>query len=408
MEPQAPLYFRCLFGKLYHGCDTQGCATGRALSRLVDKAAGAADARCSDRHQVLRDARGAFSIGRRRPGWISGRSIRTSAAHSAARIATPDAAHGYAFERAAAANPDHQGVASDVAALPPWLAFERRILVKENFADVLRKTLRTGSDRHLALLQGESITIGTATDPYRPAERRFRLTRQILGVIAEHPGLVCRIITKSPLVTRDIDLLQRINRHSHINIHVSLITVDRDLARRIEPRAPTPEARLRAIKRLRDAGIDVGVNVMPILPGITDSPAQLDELVGRIAATGATHIGACALRLRAAARKRYMPWIAQEFPQLAARYQATYAQGFRTGDSYRDGLTRVMSRLCCSTAFITAPTMTAPSPTCLRKRRQTPPPISSSCRWVGRTESRAVAARRTHCARHASIRAARE
>lgn len=255
-------------------------------------------------------------------------------------------AHGYAFERAAAANPDHRGVAADVAALPPWLAFERRILVKENAPTVLQRTLRTGSDRHLALLAGESITIGTATDPYQPAERRFRITRQLLEVIARHPGLQCRIITKSPLVTRDIDVLKRINRISSIHIHVSLITTDRELARRIEPRAPTPEARLRAIKRLRDSGIDVGVNVMPILPGITDGPAQLDELVRRIAETGATHIGACALRLRAAARKRYLPWIAEEFPHLASRYAATYAAAFNAGESYRQGLTQVMTRLC--------------------------------------------------------------
>lgn len=255
-------------------------------------------------------------------------------------------AHGYAFERAAAANPDHRDVAADVVNLPPWLAFERRILVKENAPAVLQKTLRTGSDRHLALLAGESITIGTATDPYQPAERRFRITRQLLEVIADHPGLHCRIITKSPLVTRDIDVLKRINRISRIHVHISLITTDRELARRIEPRAPTPEARLRAIRRLRDAGIDVGVNVMPILPGITDGPAQLDDLVRRIAETGATYIGACALRLRAAARKRYLPWIAEEFPHLALRYAATYADAFHAGDSYRAGLTQVMTRLC--------------------------------------------------------------
>jgi DNA repair photolyase len=255
-------------------------------------------------------------------------------------------AHGYALDRAANANPDHREVAADVSSLPPWLAFERRILVKENAPAVLQKTLRTGSDRHLALIAGESITIGTATDPYQPAERRFRITRQILQVIAEHPGLDCRIITKSPLVTRDIDLLKRINRHSRIHIHMSLITTDRDLARRIEPRAPTPDARLRAVRRLRESGIDVGVNVMPILPGITDKPAQLDELVRKIADTGATHIAACALRLRHAARKRYLPWINEEFPHLAARYASTYENSFHAGDNYREGLTQVMTRLC--------------------------------------------------------------
>jgi DNA repair photolyase len=243
-------------------------------------------------------------------------------------------------------NPDRVEVTRDYREMVPWLAFERRILVKENAAVVLRKTLRQGSDRHAALINGESISIGTATDPYQPAERRFGVTRAILEVLADHPGLRVRIITKSPLVTRDIDVMKRILRHSSIHIHMSLITVDRELARRIEPRAPTPVARLRGIRRLRDAGIDVGVNVMPILPGITDAPEQLDALVRQAAASGATHLAACALRLQSAARKRYLPWIAEEFPHLAARYAATYARDFRAGESYRDGLTRVMTRIC--------------------------------------------------------------
>src|SRR5439155_12111832 len=146
-------------------------------------------------------------------------------------------AHGYAFERAAVANPGRIDINADYKNLAPWLAFERRILVKENAADTLRKTLRQGSDRHAALINGESICIGTATDPYQPAERRFRITRSILEVLAEHPGLDICIITKSPLITRDIDVMRRILRHSSIRIHVSLITVDRELARRIEPRA---------------------------------------------------------------------------------------------------------------------------------------------------------------------------
>src|ERR1051326_2793901 len=197
-------------------------------------------------------------------------------------------AHGYAFERAAVANPDRIDINRDYRGMIPWLAFERRILVKENAAEALRKTLRQGSQRHAALIHGEAVVIGTATDPYQPAERRFRVTRSILEVLAEHPGLRIRIITKSPLVTRDADVMRRIVRHSSLHIHMSLIATDRDLARRIEPRAPTPDARLRAVKRLRESGIDVGVNVMPILPGITDAPEQLDDLVQQIASAGAT------------------------------------------------------------------------------------------------------------------------
>src|SRR6185295_1331096 len=117
-------------------------------------------------------------------------------------------------------------------------------------------------------------------------------TRGILETLAEHAHLRVGIITKSPLITRDADVLSRLIAHgSRLSISISLITVNRDLARRLEPRAPTPEARLRAVRRLREAGLDVGVNCMPVLPGITDDPKDLDELVQRVAEAGATHIG---------------------------------------------------------------------------------------------------------------------
>lgn len=255
-------------------------------------------------------------------------------------------AHGYALDRAAKANPEHREIATDVSSLPEWLAFERRILVKENAPAVLQKTLRTGSDRHLALVAGESITIGTATDPYQPAERRFRITRGVLEVLAEHEGLRMWIITKSPLVTRDVDLLRRIQRHNQVSVHISLITIDRDLARRIEPRAPTPESRLRALARLREHGIEAGINVMPVLPGITDRPDQLEPLIKAVAEAGATYLAACALRLRAAARQRYLPFITQEFPELAARYRTTYANSHHAGERYREGLHAYFKKMC--------------------------------------------------------------
>ena len=142
-------------------------------------------------------------------------------------------AHRYVIERSVTAHPEQQVLREAFETLPPWLAFERQIFVKENAADVLRKTLRHGSDKHLNLLRGEGIGIGTATDPYQPAERRFRITRSILEVLAEHEGLSAWIITKSPLVTRDIDVLRRISRHNRISVHISLISIDRELARRL-------------------------------------------------------------------------------------------------------------------------------------------------------------------------------
>jgi len=255
-------------------------------------------------------------------------------------------AHRYVMERSGAASRLDPRLAADLIEMPPWLAFERRVFVKENAPHVLRKGLRHGSEKHLNLLRGESIVIGTATDPYQPAERKFRVTRGILEVLAEHPGLSVIVITKSPLITRDIDLLTRISRHSALSIHLSLITLDRELARKIEPRAPTPEARIRALARLREAGIDAGVNCMPVLPGITDNPHALEALVKRVAEVGATYVGACALRLRASARQRYLPFIDEHFPHLSERYRRTYAYGRNPGDKYREGLRLFFARLC--------------------------------------------------------------
>jgi DNA repair photolyase len=255
-------------------------------------------------------------------------------------------AHRWVLDRQATAHPELADVNADRDTLAPWLAFERRIFVKQNAADVLRRTLRHGSEKHAALVDGETIVIGTATDPYQPAERRFRVTRSVLEVLAEHPGLSIGIITKSPLVTRDVDVLRRIARHSRLSIHISLIALDRDLARRIEPRAPTPEARLRALGRLRDNGIEAGINVMPVLPGITDSAKQLEDLVKAIAVQRATYVNCCALRLRSSARQRYLPFIAQEFPHLTRRYQATYAHDHHVSSAYSERLRTTMRALC--------------------------------------------------------------
>jgi DNA repair photolyase len=255
-------------------------------------------------------------------------------------------AHRWVLDRNATANPEHDDLQSARDDLAPWLAFERRIFVKQNAADVLRRTLRHGSEKHLALLNGEAIVIGTATDPFQPAERRFRVTRSILEVLADHPGLSICIITKSPLITRDIDVLKRINRISSLTVHLSLITVDRELARRLEPRAPTPEARLRALARLRAADIETGINVMPVLPAITDGDEQLDSLIRAVSGAGASYVNACALRLRSSARARYLPFIEEEFPHLAKRYHATYAYDDHVSAQYSESLRTKIRAIC--------------------------------------------------------------
>ena len=280
---------------------------------------------------------------------------RTGGLRSALRIADPTAVASAAATGAGAS--DGVEVMGDAVVgsaertagelLPPWLAFERRVLVKRAAPALVRQALGGRSTRYRRLLSGEeTIVVGTATDPYQPAERRFRVTRGVMEALAEHEGLRVVIITKSPLVTRDVDVLARIAARSHLSVHVSLITLDRTLARRIEPRSPTPEARLRAIARLAAAGIDVGINIMPVLPGITDDPTALSALVGQAARAGASHVGAAALRLQPAARDRYLPWIEEEFPELARRYRTSYARGVHAGERYRAGLKACMERIC--------------------------------------------------------------
>jgi DNA repair photolyase len=255
-------------------------------------------------------------------------------------------AHRYVAERLVASDQSARDALGELGELPAWLAFERRIFVKREAGTILRRELRRPARYHA--LQRETVVVGTATDPYQPAERRFRITRGVLETLAEQRGISVTIITKSPLVTRDVDLLLRIAAHSRLSVHVSLITTDRDLARRLEPRAPTPEARLRAIARLRAHGIEVGVNVMPVLPGITDAPHLLDSLVRAVAGAKASYLGACALRLQSAARQRYLPFIEAEFPQLAARYRSTYGRSAQVGERYRQGLRDHFRALCAT------------------------------------------------------------
>jgi DNA repair photolyase len=189
------------------------------------------------------------------------------------------------------------------------------------------------------------LVIGTATDPYQPAERKFRLTRRILDVLRAYHGLSIEIITKSPLVTRDIDLLQALSRHNEVNVNISLATADPRLARRLELRSPVPAARLRALRRLTAGGIDAGLIVAPIIPGITDDWAGLARLMEAAKEAGARYVIGSALRLGPAARHRFLPVLEREFPDLYERYRRHYATSDMTSRSYQDALTRRLNAL---------------------------------------------------------------
>jgi DNA repair photolyase len=225
------------------------------------------------------------------------------------------------------------------AALPPEEAFEREILVKEEVAEVLARTLKP------AQVAGHTLVIGTATDPYQPAERQFRLTRRILEVLRSYHGLSIGIITKSPLITRDLDLLQALSQRNEVSINISLATADRRLARRLELRSPIPEARLRALRRLTQGGVYAGLLVAPIIPGITDDWAGLARLIEAAKEAGARYVVGSALRLGPAARHRFLPLLEQEFPQLAERYRRHYAGKDHVSQSYQDALTRRLRAL---------------------------------------------------------------
>jgi DNA repair photolyase len=196
-----------------------------------------------------------------------------------------------------------------------------------------------------AQVAGHTLVIGTATDPYQPAERRFRLTRRILEVLRSYHGLSIGIITKSPLITRDLDLLQSLSQRHEVSVNISLATADRRLARRLELRSPIPEARLRALRRLTEGGIYAGLLVAPIIPGVTDDWAGLARLIEAAKEAGARYVVGSALRLGPAARHRFLPLLEQEFPQLAERYRRHYAGKVHVKQSYQDALNRRLRAL---------------------------------------------------------------
>jgi DNA repair photolyase len=233
----------------------------------------------------------------------------------------------------------HRYVVERMGGQADQMDFERRILVKPDVADALARTLDP------AKLAGAPLVIGTATDPYQPAERRFRLTRRVLEVLLGWHGLTLGLITKSPLVTRDIDLLQRLSERHDLTVNISLATLDARLARRLELRSPVPAARLRALARLTGAGINTGLMVAPVIPCVTDGRAALDALFRAAKEAGARYVIGSALRLGPAARRRFLPHLAREFPELAERYARHYGSRQSADRAYREALSRRLRAL---------------------------------------------------------------
>lgn len=229
--------------------------------------------------------------------------------------------------------------AREIAAMPAAEAFERRILVKGEAAGLLRKRLEKVD------LGGAPIVIGSATDPYQPAERRFGVTRRLLETLLWFEGFRIGIITKSALVRRDLKLLLRLAARHSVNVHVSLASMDRELLRRIEPRSPAPHARLRAVAALAAAGIRTDIFAMPLLPGLTDGEEELALLMRAAREAGAAAVHGGPLRMGPATRNTLLPWLDRNRPELARRYRAHFAASDYVSREYRRALDERLERL---------------------------------------------------------------
>ena len=218
------------------------------------------------------------------------------------------------------------------------MEFEQKIYVKQDAAGLLRHELRKVKPH-------ESIALGTATDPYQPAERRYEITRGILEEFSKHRGFELGIVTKSNLILRDLDLLIQVVQSNRLSVHVTITTLDANLARILEPRAPRPDLRLDAVRTLAQAGIRVGISCSPVVPGITDSAADLEALIRAAAESGADYVFANPLFLKPCSAAVFLPFLEQNFPHLAESYRQRYRDRSLLAPAYAKRLSQLIARL---------------------------------------------------------------
>ena len=198
--------------------------------------------------------------------------------------------------------------------------YGRTIRVKTNVVDVLRRELARAS------WEPESVVIGAATDPYQPAEGRYRLTRGCIQALAEARNPF-GIITRGPLIVRDVDVLVEAARRAEVSVTFSVPTLDPEIWRTTEPGTAPPRQRLRALKTLVEAGIRASVGMAPILPGLSDRPELLADVVRAAREAGATGIWANLLHLRPGTREHFLDCLSRDWPELLPRYEQLYARG---------------------------------------------------------------------------------
>jgi DNA repair photolyase len=212
------------------------------------------------------------------------------------------------------------------------------IRVKVNVAEVLRRELGRASWAH------EMIAIGAATDPYQPAEGRYRLTRACLEALRDAANPFS-IITRGPMIVRDLDVLVEAALRADVSVTFSIPTLDEDVWRRSEPSTAHPRQRLRALKALVEAGVKASVGMAPILPGISDRPEQLREVVRAARAAGATGVWANLLFLRPGTREHFLRHLAEDWPEQVPLYERLYADKAYLGAEVAKPVRREVSRL---------------------------------------------------------------
>ena len=217
--------------------------------------------------------------------------------------------------------------------------FERKIFVKDNAAWLLRQELRQ-------VRPGEEIAIGTATDPYQPIERRLRITQSLLAVFAEQRGLSIGIVTKSALIARDLRYLCQIASNNELTIHMTITTPDAALARLLEPRAPRPDIRFATVRRLREAGLRVGVMCAPLLPGITDNGPALNRMAELARQSRACFLHANPLFLKPCSKETYLAFIREHFPALEPMYRTRYESAAFVPKAYAERCRELLRAAC--------------------------------------------------------------
>jgi DNA repair photolyase len=236
--------------------------------------------------------------------------------------------------------------------------FEKKIYVKKDAAALLAWDVARKYSYQSQASGGEypdHIAIGTATDPYQPAEKEYGVTRACLEELAKHEGLSISVITKSNQIVRDIDVFKRIAERSSLSLNVTITTLRPRLARLLEPRAPRPDLRVAAIKQLSDAGLAVGVSASPLIPGITDREGDLEAVAAAVRAAGAQWFFSNALFLMPSSAKQFFPFVRQKFPRLAKQYEEWYAKNGYAPEEYRRKAAERVAKIRKEHGFSTRP-----------------------------------------------------